>query len=253
MTDQQPWQSYPAPPPHGQQYPGYGPPPPNRTNTALIVAVVLVIVVVLGVGIAAVVLSRGPAPAEAAAATSTASGTSTTVPPSPPATITVPEFGVAYDLPAGWSADTGPATHTGSLGTLVALGRAAEGPRYCPGSAFRALSFLVAPDVTDLSEAAKFVTVTASESAYSEVPGRLLGAPRSMTTQSGISGRFSPNYGFWTPTPTGCDTKTFSVFSFAFRGPTGATLVLCLAADGGTHKALTDAAAERIIATVRAL
>ncbi|QLY32290.1 hypothetical protein H0264_08520 [Nocardia huaxiensis] len=258
-------QYYPGQQPGFPGQPGYGPQPPQRNRTGLIVAIAVVVVALVGGGIAAVALTRdsddGLSGQAATSTTTTATSVKTTVPSTKSTTaaatpgfkgVVVPSMGIAYDVPTGWTVAAASETEssTGTSGTLVGFGRAYEGYNYCPGSTYRAIGFVVKSDVADLAAAATKVAKIASESGFSEKNAQPK-SPSDVTTTSGIAGKMVEGAGPWKPSKEGCTANAYAVYTFAFKGPQGATLVLAIEADRNATGETTPDQAMQIIQSVR--
>ncbi|WP_194817168.1 hypothetical protein [Nocardia sp. XZ_19_385] len=244
QVPQQPY--YPA----QQPFPGY-PPPPRSNQAGLIVGIVLAVVALVGAGIAAVALGGSDSSSNQVAATTTVTQTTPAVVAQPGfKTIEVPALGIAYEVPSGWSAGAGPSSHGG----LTAYGQAGEGAKYCPGSAYRTLSFVVRSELSDLTAAAQRVAEIAAETGYSNSNSgdRNYTQPNSRTTRAGLAARFVLGTGPWQPSAPGCTTDGYAVYSLAFEGPKGETLVLAIESDRNTTGQMTLDEVGIILDSVRA-
>ncbi|MFE3752861.1 hypothetical protein ACFXO9_01000 [Nocardia tengchongensis] len=259
--------NYPGQPP----IPGYGQPMPapggGPNRTWLIVAAIVGVIVLVGGGIAAYALTRDSSGGTTAAPTSTVGSAPTSRPGSPSATgpsksgapkpggntVTLPDYGISYDVPNGWTiadrSDT--ELQTGADGSFVGHGKATEGNGYCPGSAYRTLAFVTRAEGGDPGAAATKVARISAQGGYSDASGGKPGAPAAVTTKSGIAGQQVESAGTWKPSLSGCATTSYSIYTFAFTGPKNALLVLAVLVDRGTPGELPADQAKQIIASVR--
>ncbi len=243
--------------PPGQPMPGYGGPRKNRTG--LIIGIVAVVVALLiGGGIAALVLTQRSSSSNNASS-AVSSATSATVDPNSTSTpavipgyqgVAVPTFNVAYDVPTGWAVES--AATTWLIGGFTGRGQADDGAHYCPGSGYRTVSTITDSGLPDLATAATSVGSTAAQTSYSDPAGTATPAVP-VTTLGGIVGQMVETDGKWTPNQPGCSTTSYSIYTFAFAGPTGSALVLTLLADRGTPGELTPDLANQIITSIRTL
>ncbi|MGW4352860.1 hypothetical protein ACWELJ_12310 [Nocardia sp. NPDC004582] len=256
----------------GQQpIPGYGRPQPapggGGNRTWIVWAAIVAVIVVVGGGIAAYALTRdssgsttaAPSTTAGPAPTSRSGGPSTTGPsksgaPKPGAgTVVVPAYGISYDVPKGWAVGDQSETvpQTGLDGSFIGRGKATEGGGYCPGSAYRSLAYVTRADGSDPAAAALKVAKISAQGGYMDMTGGAPSAPTAVTTQSGIAGQQVETSGSWKPSPAGCTTTTYSIYTFAFTGPKNALLVLAVLADRGTSGELAADQAKQIIASIR--
>ncbi len=250
---------YPGQPygyPGQAQYPyqgGY--PPPGGGNKGLLIGLLAagVVVVLAIVGAVVLVVNRDSSPDQASSASSTRSSaprTSGAMAPTPVVpgfrTVAALNYGIAYDVPATW---TVAATSTYRIaGTATA----SDGESYCPGSAYRTVSFVSPSPSTDLAEAARAIGMSAARSGYSSSTDATPTPPRSLTAK-GMTGKAIQVSGTWRPSKPGCTTTTYTVHTFAFTAPSGSTLVLGIVADTGTADELTPSTAQQILGSVRPL
>jgi hypothetical protein len=228
----------------------------------VIVAIIIVTVLVIAgaATVAAVV-------AHSSKSGSTSSGSTTTTTVSYDTNITtpvisgfqgvaVPSLGIAYDVPASWVVDPTSQSEGFGKGTpsgVYGIGATSDGEDYCPGSAFRTLTFIVQPTLTDPAAAATDVANRAAQLGYSTGSARTTSTPASYTARDSLRGQTVTASGSWTPSQPGCTTTTYSVYTFAFTGPGGALLVLTIPADRGTTGEVTPDIARQILSSVRKL
>ncbi|WP_280504149.1 hypothetical protein, partial [Nocardia farcinica] len=168
--------------------------------------------------------------------------------------IAVESRGVAYDVPEGWVVDS-PSTIRGfenEQGRISGTGTAAEGEDYC-GENNRATSFVSRSDVPDLAAAAtEWGDSTARIAFDSSGWTRRVTGPENLTTRSGLTGAMVETTGPQTPDPADCATA-YSIYTFAFTGSEGTTLLLTIAADREVTGEVTPDQAREIFSTVRLL
>lgn len=246
------------PPYSGQaQYPYQGgyPPPPGGGNKGLLIGLLAagVVVVLAIVGAVVFAVNRGSSSDEASPVSSTRSSAPRTSGVKAPApvvpgyrTVAALNYGVAYDVPATW---TVAATTTYRIaGTATA----SDGENYCPGSAYRTVTFISPSPTADLAEAARTMGLSAAKSGYSNSTDATATPPTSLTAK-GMNGKAVQVTGTWRPSRPGCTTTTYAVHTFAFTAPSGSTLVLGIVADTGTTGELTPSVAQQILGSVRPL
>ncbi|MFF3569541.1 hypothetical protein ACFYXQ_17365 [Nocardia jiangxiensis] len=228
----------------------------KRVGVLVVAGVALLVAVAAGV----TVLNRLPHQATAAQRSVPPSRTGATLGPDATTTdamvqgyqgVAVPAFGIGYDVPTGWIIE--PASTTWTIGGFTGHGQADEGAHYCPGSGFRAVATLTDSGQGDPAQAATAVGTTAAQTSYGGSGGGAAAPAVELTTRSGITGQYVETSGAWTPSRSGCSTTTFSVYTFAFRAPSGSVLVLAVLADRGTAGELTPAQAREILTSVREL
>ncbi|MBY8857927.1 hypothetical protein K7711_15680 [Nocardia sp. CA2R105] len=228
----------------------------KRAGVLVVAGVALLVAVVAG----ATVLNRLPHRATAAQRSVPPSRTEATLGPDTTTTdamvqgyqgVAVPALGIGYDVPTGWIIE--PASTTWTIGGFTGHGQADEGAHYCPGSGFRAVATLTDSGQGDPAQAATAVGTTAAQTSYGGSGGGTAAPAAELTTRSGITGQYVETSGAWTPSRSGCSTTTFSVYTFAFRAPSGSVLVLAVLADRGTAGELTPAQAREILTSVREL
>lgn len=239
------------------QYPYQGgyPPPPGGGNKGLLIGLLAagVVVVLAIVGAVVFAANRGSSSDQASSASSTRSSAPRTSGVKAPApvvpgfrTVAALSYGVAYDVPDTW---TVAATSTYRIaGTATA----SDGDSYCPGSAYRTVSFVSPSPTTDLAEAARSIGMSAAKSGYSSSTDATPSPPKALTAK-GMTGKAIQVTGTWRPSKPGCTTTTYTVHAFAFTGPSGSTLVLGIVADTGTTNELTPSTAQQILGSVRPL
>ncbi len=243
--------------PLGQpQYPypgGYGQPPKRGNNGLMIGLLVVGVVAVLAiVGVVAFAVNRGSSSDEAGSTTSTSStsrytGAQTPAPVVPGfRTVAAQTAGFAYDVPGTWS--VGAASTFRIAGTATA----SDGDDYCPGSAYRTVSFVSPSSASDLGDAARTVAMSAARSGYSNSTDATASSPTSLTAK-GVTGKSVQVTGSWRPSRSGCTTTTYSIYAFAFTLSNGSTQVLGIVADTGTTGELTPSVAAQILGSVRPL
>lgn len=225
----------------------------------VVLGVVLLVIIAVGVTVASR-LPDSAAPAAKAGTGVPATRVATTFGPDTTTTnsvvpgdrgVVVPAFGIAYDVPQGWIIE--PSRTTWTIGGFTGRGQTDEGAHYCPGSGYRAVATVADSGENDLAQAAKAVGTTAAQTSYEGSGGGTAAPAAQLTTRSGITGQYVEISGTWTPSRPGCSTTTFSVYTFAFHGPSGSALVLTILADRGTPGELPPARAHEILTSVREL
>ncbi|GAA2476370.1 hypothetical protein ACFOS0_15470 [Nocardia seriolae] len=284
---QQPWQPttpmpgpYPAPP---QYPPGYGgqppyPPPPGGGKrrvwlfaglAALVVAVIAAVVIVALVNKNSAEPSAQstttPSLISALTSTTTKPGgsakptptkTSAAKPTSTPAAVipgyqvvTIPNFGAVYDIPPTWKVDRSGQNAFGTgADVVVAAGLAQDGVDYCPKNV-RTNVFLTQSDESDPAKAAVDIGTRLGRIGWSTASGATPGATESFQSTDGqLQGVYLETRGNAQPA-AGC-ASTFSVYTFAFPGESGA-FVFTIAADTGVDQAVDPAMAKKILGSLR--
>jgi hypothetical protein len=255
-----------------QPAPGFAAPPPRRNRTGPIVAAVLAVLVLAGAGTAAVVLTRSHSTDNSQQDTTSQTTTLTTPSTSPnvspsgspsSTTATIPGFqgvavpsrGIAYDVPSSWQIDSVTQVRgfdDGKGDRISGVGTTIDGQNYCPVSN-RTISFVSRPQSTDAAAAAAEVGRLTANLGYRGNTGFGSTSPVALTTQSGITGQAVEINGTWQPSDTGCTSKTFSIYTFAFPGPQNPLLVLTIAADRGVPGEVTPQLARQIFTSVRTM
>ncbi|WP_433592549.1 hypothetical protein [Nocardia sp. CA-145437] len=278
-----PTQAFTRPPEYGQQ-PGYGrqpayPPPPGAGKgrgwlfgglAALLVAIVAVvgIVALVNKGSNSPSATSNTTPSLISALTSTTAKPSPSGKPTPGKTtapkatgtpgavipgyqvVTIPNNGAAYDIPQGWKLDhTGQDSFSKGSDSVPVAGLAQDGVDYCPENV-RTNVFLTQSDETDPGKAATDIGTRLGRIGWSTSTGTTPGAPESFQSSDGqLQGVYLETKGTATPTTAGC-ASTYSIYTFAFPGDSGA-FVFTIAADTGVAQAVDATLAKKILASIR--
>ncbi|MFE3227666.1 hypothetical protein [Nocardia sp. NPDC059228] len=278
-----PTQAFGAPPGYGRQ-PGYGqqppyPPPPGGGNRRvwLFAGVgVLVLAIIAAVVVVALVhrnsndasAKSNTTPSLISALTSTAAKPSqsgrpttarTTAPKatSTPAAVipgyqvvTIPDNGAAYDIPQSWKVDgTGQSTFGSGADSIPVAGLAQDGIEYCP-KYVRTNIFLTQSDETDPTRAAADIGTRMGRIGWSTSTGATPGAAESFQSSDGqLQGIYMETKGAAPAPAAGC-ASTYSVYTFAFPGDSGA-FVFTIAADTGVDQSVDATSAKKILASIR--
>ncbi|MGV9666461.1 hypothetical protein ACWDUL_35465 [Nocardia niigatensis] len=284
-----PTQAFGAPQGYGQQ-PGYGgqpgfgqqppyPPPPGggRGRVWLFAGVgVLVLAIIAAVVVVALVhkgsndtsAKSNTTPSLISALTSTTakptqSGkptTAKTTGPKATATpgavipgyqvVTIPDNGAAYDIPQSWKVDRAGQSSFGSgSDSIPVAGLAQDGLEYCP-KYVRTNVFLTQSDESDPAKAAADIGTRMGRIGWSTSTGATPGNPESFQSSDGqLQGVYIETKGSAPAPAAGC-ASTYSVYTFAFPGDSGA-FVFTIAADTGVDQSVDATLAKKILASIR--
>ncbi|MEU1206241.1 hypothetical protein [Nocardia sp. NPDC005825] len=164
--------------------------------------------------------------------------------------VTIPNNGAAYDIPQGWKLDhTGQDSFSKGTDSVPVAGLAQDGVDYCPENV-RTNVFLTQSDETDPGKAAADIGTRLGRIGWSTSTGTTPGAPESFQSSDGqLQGVYLETKGTAIPSTAGC-ASTYSIYTFAFPGDSGA-FVFTIAADTGVAQAVDATLAKKILASIR--
>ncbi|GAB4582547.1 hypothetical protein [Nocardia sp. IFM 10818] len=164
--------------------------------------------------------------------------------------VTIPDNGAAYDIPKEWKVDrTGQSTFGSGGDSIPIAGLAQDGVGYCPNYV-RTNVFLSQSTETDPTKAATDIGVRLGRIGWSTSTDTTPGMAEPFKSSDGqLEGIFMEITGNAPAPSTGC-ASTYSIYTFAFPGDSGA-FVFTIAADTGVDQAVDKTLAKKILATIR--
>ncbi|MTE12236.1 hypothetical protein [Nocardia aurantiaca] len=164
--------------------------------------------------------------------------------------VTIPDNGAAYDIPTTWKVDrTGQSAFGSGADSIPVAGLAQDGIEYCP-KYVRTNVFLTQSDETDPAKAAADIGTRMGRIGWSTSTGATPGAPESFqSSDRQLQGIYLETKGNAPAPAAGC-ASTYSVYTFAFPGDSGA-FVFTIAADTGVDQSVDATLAKKILASIR--
>jgi molecular chaperone DnaK len=259
-----------------QQQHSYGKQSKKKSGAAMAVAGAAVVVLLLVAGLVVVLISSSSsdsspaaavtrAPSSAAPSSSAPPSTTTSAVASLPVvsgwqTVSSPDRGAAYDVPAGWKVSSqgtigGFETKTGDR--AVGKGYASFASDFCTQYSSKAASALTGSKEADPAAGARDVATRWAKVAFTDdntgvTPPLQTGAPQVVTTLTGKAGSLVEVTAPLTKDKD-CAAPAGSVYAFAMPSTGKGTFVLVVYAARGVPDELSAAVVRQIASSVRAL